>query len=91
MTATLKGHSLKAMTGHPVLAYKEKEFDGRRAYINCLKDHAVPISVQRNIVEKSGVNWVAKTLNSSHSPFISMPRELTKVVEEIINEFATAL
>ncbi|UKZ76616.1 hypothetical protein TrVFT333_004323 [Trichoderma virens FT-333] len=88
-TAMLKPHSVRAMQSAPsAVGWQDKSYDGRRAYIRCLKDNALPVKIQDHLVARSGVEWAVKTLDSSHSPFLSMPDELTRTLEEIIEEFA---
>ncbi|KAL7938504.1 hypothetical protein V8C35DRAFT_288281 [Trichoderma chlorosporum] len=87
--ATLKPHSVEAMKTAPsAIGWQSKAYDGRRAYIRALKDNALPIKVQDHLIARSGVEWMMKTLDSSHSPFLSMPDELTRVLQEIVDEFA---
>ncbi len=47
----------------------------RRAYIECLRDHAIPIVMQRAMVEAQPCARVM-TLDSDHSPFLSAPEKL---------------
>lgn len=86
--ATLKPHSAVAGgTCSSAIGWRERAYDGRRAYIRCLRDNALPIAVQDRMVARSGVEWVVKTVNASHSPFVSMPDELAGVVAGIVEEF----
>ncbi|KAK4077100.1 uncharacterized protein Triagg1_4067 [Trichoderma aggressivum f. europaeum] len=89
VTKTLLPHSELALKTAPsAVGWKDEAYDGRRAYIRCLQDKALPIGIQEHLVARSEVEWVVKTLDSSHSPFLSMPGELTRVLEEIVEEFA---
>lgn len=89
VTATLKPHSERAIKTAPsAIGWQDKAYDGRRAYIRCLQDKALPIEIQDSFIARSGVEWVVKTLDCSHSPFLSMPDELTAEVAEIVGEFA---
>lgn len=81
-------HSELALkTASSAVGWNDKVYDGRRAYIRCLQDKALPIGIQDHLISRSEVEWVVKSLDSSHSPFLSMPGELTRVVEEIVEEF----
>jgi pimeloyl-ACP methyl ester carboxylesterase len=51
-------------------------------YIECTRDNAMPIENQRALVENMPFGAVY-SLNSDHSPFLSMPSELAAVVLEI--------
>ncbi|UKZ73737.1 hypothetical protein TrVFT333_001387 [Trichoderma virens FT-333] len=87
--ASLKPQSaLSVKTKFDTVGWLDKTYDGRRAYIRCLQDHALPLMIQDGMVAGSGVEWITKSLESSHSPFLSMPDELTRVVAEIVAEFA---
>ncbi|KAL7784832.1 Alpha/beta hydrolase fold-1 [Trichoderma ceciliae] len=87
--ATLKGHSVQAVKSSPsAIGWREKAYDGRRGYIRCLQDNALPIAMQDHLLARSGVEWVVRTLDSSHSPFLSKPDELMGALAEIVGEFA---
>ncbi|KAL7958840.1 hypothetical protein V8C34DRAFT_281850 [Trichoderma compactum] len=87
--ATLTSQSVMSL--HSKLAtngWLDGVYDGRRAYIRCLQDGALPLAAQDGMLAQSGVEWIIKSLEASHSPYLSMPDELTRVVAEIIAEFA---
>ncbi|RFU75229.1 alpha beta hydrolase family domain-containing [Trichoderma arundinaceum] len=87
--ASLKGHSVQGVRTSPsVIGWKDMAYNGRRGYIRCLQDNALPIKMQDQLLDRSGVEWVVRTLDASHSPFLSMPDELTGVVAEMTVEFA---
>ncbi len=67
-----------------------REYDGSRAYIRCLQDKVIPLSMQDALISRTGVSWIVKDIDSSHSPFMSMPDELSTLVEGIIAEFYAA-
>lgn len=94
MTKTLKGHSIKALQGeHAIpknIGWREAGYDGRRAYVRCTKDNALPLPGQQLFTERTGVEWVIKTLDASHSPFLSMPDATAAVVSELASEFLAA-
>ena len=64
-------------------AWAETALSGRRAYIKCTQDLALPPSLQDMFVDRSGVQWLVKDLDASHSAFVSKPEELAKLVCEI--------
>lgn len=85
MSSTLQPHSIKALnTTVDVLGWKE--YEGRRGYIRCLQDQAIPLVGQDHLLGRSG-EWNIKTMDASHSPFLSQPEQLTKNVAEIIAAF----
>jgi len=51
-------------------------------YIECTRDNAMPIENQRALIENMPFEAVY-SLNSDHSPFLSMPSELAEVVKDI--------
>ena len=65
----------------------DRAFDGRRAYVHCTQDQAIPAVVQTMMVEGSGVEWVVRTMESSHSPFLSDPELLVRFVREFAGIF----
>jgi pimeloyl-ACP methyl ester carboxylesterase len=50
-----------------------------RVYVECLKDRAITPSMQRQMRDRVGCDRVF-TLDSSHSPFLSMPVALTEIL-----------
>jgi pimeloyl-ACP methyl ester carboxylesterase len=66
-----------------------KERAGRLpvTYIECLKDKAIPIKVQRNMQNdfKAAFNRDidVATMDASHSPFFSQPEKLAEILDEL--------
>lgn len=52
-------------------------------YIECTKDNAIPIKIQRIMQKNMNFNRI-ETLESDHSPFTSMPKELADVIVKLI-------
>lgn len=50
-----------------------------KAYVECGQDQVIPIGLQRSMREAAGVDSLA-TLDTSHSPFLSAPREVADVL-----------
>ncbi|KAL7950076.1 hypothetical protein V8C42DRAFT_309416 [Trichoderma barbatum] len=87
--ASLKSQSALSVQSRPAtIGWLDKIYNGRRAYIRCLQDAALPLAVQDGFLAQSGVEWVTRDIDSSHSPYLSMPDELTRVVADIVDEFA---
>jgi len=80
--------SLDTPSGPP--AWTCSEFDGRRSYLYCLRDKAIPYTAQKAMVQASGVEWNLGTLDCAHSPFLSCPEELTAWVVEQVRVFQAA-
>ena len=56
--------------------------------IRCSQDICLPTFVQDIMVEASGVDWIKKTFDTSHSPFLSCPSKLADYVIELAVAFA---
>ncbi|MCJ1377259.1 hypothetical protein MMC17_000351 [Xylographa soralifera] len=52
-------------------------------YLYCENDQALPLEVQKMMVVGSGPHFQTETCASGHSPFLSMPETVLKVVEKI--------
>ena len=74
----------------PSPAWAEPDFQGRLAFIRCVKDAALPIEVQNVFINISEVDWVVKDLDGGHCSFLADPEALIKILEEIQREFAAA-
>ncbi|KAJ5626237.1 hypothetical protein N7510_002546 [Penicillium lagena] len=71
----------------PPSAWDNKFYDGRRCYIRTLQDHTIPYIAQDMMLQNSGVRWYIKDMDTSHSPFLSRPRELVDQVLEFASLF----
>jgi pimeloyl-ACP methyl ester carboxylesterase len=73
-SARLTPESLAAF-GVPVSVTEERAGSVRRIYVECVRDHAISITKQREM-------WAARpcerveTIDTDHSPFLSRPEEL---------------
>lgn len=61
--------------GRAVATTAENFGSVRRAYIECLRDRAIPIAMQQAMIEAQPCERVM-TIDSDHSPFFSAPQEL---------------
>lgn len=69
--ATLKGHSgAAAMSAPSAIGWREKAYDGHRAYFRAIQDNTVPLKHQDENIARSGVEWLVKSVNASHSAFV---------------------
>ncbi|KAM0448886.1 hypothetical protein ACHAO4_008111 [Trichoderma viride] len=88
-TASLKGQSGAAVMSTPSsIGWKDKAYDGRRAYIRTLQDNALTIQYQDELIARSGVEWLVKSVDASHSAFLSRTDEVVGLVAELAGEFA---
>lgn len=86
--ATLQPHAMHVFAT-PVLApaITEPDFQGKIAYIKCTLDRALPPPAQEMMMQSMGIEWIVRELESSHSPFASMPDKLGEVVDELVKIF----
>lgn len=68
-------------------AWAGSEYAGRRVYIRCLQDAAVPSAVQTKWIKDTEVDWEIIDLDTSHSPFLSRPNELATCLEGLAEKF----
>jgi pimeloyl-ACP methyl ester carboxylesterase len=61
-----------------------------KAYVECLRDFAIPVAAQREMARLAGVPVVA-SLDADHSPFLSQPAELARVLSVIAVRSRTEL
>ncbi|MEL6251982.1 MAG: alpha/beta fold hydrolase [Bacteroidota bacterium] len=68
----------------PLQLTKENYGSIPKCYIECLEDRAVSLNLQRKMQGESPCEMIYQ-LNSSHSPFFSMPRELVGILIKASN------
>ncbi len=71
----------------PPAAWADPNFAGKIAFIRCMQDQALPPFLQDMFMEKSGVEWKMKDIESSHSPFASKPEELVTMLADFAQQF----
>ena len=71
----------------PSIGAFEPLYDGQRAYIHTHIDNTLPISAQEQMLQRSGVDWITKDIDTGHSPFVSQPEKLASVIDELVNMF----
>ncbi|MCJ1283374.1 hypothetical protein MMC26_002702 [Xylographa opegraphella] len=74
----------------PPPAWADAVFDGRRGYVFCTEDQAIPLAAQQAMVQNSGVEWAVRTMRAAHSPFLSDPGLLAALVAEFVRDFEGA-
>lgn len=89
--AGLKPHCLDTQMGIvPPQVWQDEGFKGGFGYIRTLEDGILKIAEQDGMIEAAGgkERWVIRTLEGSgHSPFLSRPEELARVVDDIVGDF----
>jgi len=79
-------HWVSLLKPHPAIAQMtELTNEGFRyvpcTYLYCENDGGLPIFVQKDMVEKIGVEVEEVTCAAGHSPYLSMPEKVAEVVE----------
>jgi pimeloyl-ACP methyl ester carboxylesterase len=77
----LRPQALAALST-PVHLTEERFGRVPRVYVECTDDHALSIEMQRDMIAKS-LPVDVRTLNSSHSPFLSMPDKLAEALRDL--------
>lgn len=57
----------------------------QRVYIHCLRDHAIPLALQRRMVSENPCASVAE-IDTDHSPFLSRPNSVARLLAGIADE-----
>lgn len=86
---SLLPHSMRVFdSGTPAPAWAEDDYAGKIAFIRCTADQALPLFLQNMFMENSGVEWIVREIESSHSPYISQPQKVVEVLNELVTQFA---
>ncbi len=68
--------------GEKLSLSKERYGKIPRYYVECTKDNAIPVNIQRAMVKNQPVEYVF-SLDASHAPVFSMPDQVVRVLKEI--------
>lgn len=79
--------SLFSASGSP--AWQDAVFNNRRAYAHTLLDNGIPPFAQNLMLQASGVQWDIQNFNTSHSPFLSQPKELSQFMVTEMEKFSS--
>lgn len=88
--AALHPMSVKAVADiTPALTanWSKSDYEGCMAYVRCTQDVVVPIALQDFMLQQSGANWTIITMDTSHSPFLSRPAELSETIASLATAF----
>ncbi|KFY45988.1 hypothetical protein V494_00668 [Pseudogymnoascus sp. VKM F-4513 (FW-928)] len=89
LVASLLPQSLAAFeSAAPAPAWAEPAFAGKIAFLKCSADVAVPPFLQDMFMEKSGVEWLVREVETGHSPWASRPEELAEIIGGWVEVFA---
>ncbi|KAL8765573.1 MAG: hypothetical protein Q9209_007404 [Squamulea sp. 1 TL-2023] len=68
-------------------AWSNPYYNGRRAYVRCTFDNAIPLAAQNAMLQNSRVPWEVQDSATGHAPFLSRPRELAAWTDYQIAKF----
>lgn len=69
-------------------AWAEPALEGKLAFLRCTRDQALPVFLQDMSIERSGVQWTVKDIDTGHSPWASKPKETAEMVVGFVRGFA---
>ncbi|KAL8880490.1 MAG: hypothetical protein Q9192_008003 [Flavoplaca navasiana] len=82
LATALVPHAMLALESPaPPPAWAETAYEGKRAYLKCTLDRALPPAIQDKFVKDSGMTWDVGDVDAGHEPHLS---QLEKVYETII-------
>lgn len=53
-------------------------------YLFCEGDQALPFEIQQTMVQQTGVYFATERCSAGHSPFLSQPETVLKIVNNIV-------
>jgi hypothetical protein len=71
----------------PRASWDGDDFKGRVAFIRTTDDRAIPLEVQQMMLDGTGVEWIVRDIESGHSPQLSRPEELVRILVEVAKIF----
>ena len=74
----------------PALAtnWETSNYKGRMAYIRCTRDAVISTKDQDLMLKQSRGDWIICSIAAGHSPFLSCPADLAKIVVSLAEQFA---
>lgn len=88
MEGALLPHAMLAFESPaPHAAWAEPAYAKRIVFVRCTQDAALPTFLQDLFVQRSGVEWIVKDIEASHSAYVSKTEEVVKLVEELARTF----
>ena len=91
-TAALRPMAMAASTdviAALIADWAQSEYKGCMSYIRCTQDATIPVELQDLMVKKSGGDWKVITLNTGHSPFLSHPEEVAKIIVSLAEAYTS--
>ena len=74
-----------AVFGTPLRLSEDRFGKVPRAYIECLRDNAVPIALQRRMQSRLPCSAVF-TIDTDHCPFFSSPGGVAKTIHTLVSD-----
>ena len=71
----------------PRASWDSEDYKGRVAFIRTVNDAAIPLAVQQMMLDGTGIKWIVKDIESGHSPQVSQPESLAKIVVDLAKSF----
>jgi hypothetical protein len=71
----------------PRASWDSDDYKGRVAFIRTIDDAAIPLAVQQMMLDGTGVKCITKDIESGHSPQISHPEQLAKILMDLTMSF----
>lgn len=88
LSATLLPHAILAFESDATQqGWAEAAYDGKRAFLRCMQDQALPTVVQDMFVQRSGVTWDVRDIDAGHSPYISHSKEVSEALISFAGNF----
>lgn len=86
--STLLPHAVAALTSpSPPPSWVDAAYEGRRVYVRCTRDVALPNESQDALCKKTGVKWTTRDLKAGHSPFLSLPQDLAALLKNLAEQW----
>jgi hypothetical protein len=74
-----------APLGTPVALGRAEPSPSARVYVYCLKDHAVPLALQRRMVAENGCASTHE-IDADHCPSLSRPHSVARILTTVADQ-----
>ena len=64
-------------------------YKGHMAYIRCTQDQLNSVEYQDMNLKHTGGDWIVHSMDSGHSPFLSCPAELAKIIVSLAEKLTS--
>ena len=88
LASALVPHAMLALESPaPPPAWAETAYEGKRAYLKCLLDRALPPFIQDKFVKDSGVIWDVREIDAGHEPHLSQLEKVDGMIVDFEEAF----